>query len=116
MENKYKFNYDDFSDRLFISCKNEDEIIDGSLRVLNLVLDFTIGGRIANIELIDASDYLKSLDINPLILNKLSGAEFNTKNLRNGYEVVFVLKSDKKTIHVPYNIYLPHKKQIIVTS
>ena len=63
------------SDRLFISGKKESDKIYGSVRILNLTLDFTTDNRVVNIELRGASKYLESLGINPEILNNLTGAE-----------------------------------------
>ncbi len=46
MENKSNFMYDDFSDRLFISCKKADEKVVGSIRTLNVNIDFGSGNKI----------------------------------------------------------------------
>lgn len=108
------FDYDEFSDRLMIASKKKDEIIVGSIRILNLVLDITQGNRIANIELIDASDYLNGMGIGSEILNKLDGAEFSFKSIRNGYLIVILLRTGKKIERVPYNVHLPRSSQISV--
>ena len=109
-----KFYYDNFSDRLIISRKNSLDIMHGSVRILNLIFDFTTENKVANIEILDASDYLKSLNINPSILNKLTSAEFSFQSVRNGYLISIVLKAGNKIERIPYNLYLPTQKQIIV--
>ena len=116
MEDKNTFMYDEDSDRLMISCKKENDIIDGSIRILNLILDITTTKKVANIELLDASSYLESLGINPDILNKLTGAGMSLKTLRNGYLITILLKTGKKAVYVPYNIHIPYKRQIEVIS
>jgi hypothetical protein len=107
MQKKCSFLYDDFSDRLMISCKKDSEKVVGSIRILNLILDFASNNKIANVELKKASDYLKSLKINPNILNNLTGAEIVFKQCRDGYIIYFILQSGERIEKIPYNIYSP---------
>lgn len=116
MVKKFKFMYDDFADRLMISSKTDNDAIYGSIRILNLVIDFTTENKVANIELMDASKYLESLNINPSILNKLKEAQFSITSLRNGYLITFILKADNKIEKIPYNIHLPSKNEIMLNS
>lgn len=102
---KCSFLYDDFSDRLMISCKKDSDKIIGSVGILNLILDFTANNKIANIELKKASDYLKSLKINPDILNHLTNAEIVFRQCRDGYLIYFLLQSGERIEKIPYNIY-----------
>ena len=108
------FVYDEISDRLFISSKKEGEKIYGSVRLLNITLDFTTSGRVANIELRGASEYLESLRINPDILSSLTGAEIVVQQRRDGYLIYFILKAGKNVERIPYNILT--EKKISVTS
>ena len=112
---KSKFDYEDNYDRLFISCKKENEVIEGSVRLLNMVLDITTENRVANIELFDASKYLQSLNINSGILNNLTEARFILQKVNDGYHIIIILNSGQNVVSVPYNIYYP-KKQTILTS
>lgn len=96
--------YDDFSDRLMISCKKPLDKIKGSVRILNLVLDFNNENKVVNIELRKASDYLESLSINPLILKKLSSADLVLNQCRDGYIIYFILQSGELLERIPYNI------------
>jgi len=105
MKNKFSFMYDDFSDRLFISCKKDSDIIKGSIRILNLILDFTTDNKIVNVELKKASEYLKLLKINPKILNNLTNAEIVFKQCRDGFLISFLLQDKNKIEKIPYNIY-----------
>ena len=99
-----RFIYDDFSDRLYISCKKPSEKIYGSVRVLNLTIDFTEERKAVAIELRGASKYLESIGIDSSILNNLSGAEIVFKQQRDGFLINFVLTSGTKVERIPYNI------------
>ena len=44
------FLYDEMSDRLFISMKKDSDRIYGSVRLLNLTLDFSTDNSVVNIE------------------------------------------------------------------
>lgn len=105
MEKKiFVFAYDDFSDRLLISCKRKEDKIYGSARVLNLILTFTTNKKVVGIELKNASKYLKSLKIDPTILNHLTEAEITFQQQRDGYLIYFLLRSNKKIERIPYNV------------
>jgi len=112
MSKKCTFLYDDFSDRLMISNKKDSDKIIGSVAILNLIIDFNSEHKIVNIELKKASDYLKSLKINPAILNKLTSAEIVSKQCRDGYIIYFILQAGEIIEKIPYNIY--SQKQILL--
>ena len=63
--------YDEFSDRFMISCKKTNEKIVGSVRVLNVTLDFANNGKIVNVEIRNISEYLSSLVLNSMVLTYL---------------------------------------------
>jgi len=96
--------YDDFSDRLLISCKKDSEKITGSVRMLNLVIDFTSQHKIANIELKKASNFLKSINIDPKILDNLTNANLMFRQCRDGCLIYFILETKKGVERIPYNI------------
>lgn len=104
MGKKCSFMYDDFSDRLLISCKKESEKVRGSVRFLNLVIDLNSMNNIINIELRKASNYLKNLGMNPKILNELTGVDLVFKQCREGYLIYFILKTKDHIERIPYNI------------
>ena len=108
------FIYDEMTDRLFISIKKESDKMYGSVRVLNLTLDFTTDDRIVNIELREASEYLESLGINPNMLNNLTDAKIVVQQQRDGYLIYFILKAGKHIERIPYNILT--EKKIPATS
>jgi len=98
------FIYDDFSDRLFISSKGNSDKVYGSVRVLNLTIDFTQENKPVNVEIRGASKYLRSIGINPRILNNLTNAEVVFQQKRDGYLIYFILYSGKQVERIPYNI------------
>ena len=105
MAKKCSFMYDNFSDRLMISCKKDSDTIVGSVRVLNLNIDFASDNKIANVELRKASDFMKSLGLDPEMLNNLTNANLMFKQCRDGYIIYFILQTKDKTERIPYNIY-----------
>lgn len=96
--------YDDFSDRLLISCKKSGEKVIGSIKFLNLNIDVGSANKILNVELKKASNFLKSIKINPDILNNLVEANLILKTCRDGYLIYFVLKTEDRVERIPYNI------------
>lgn len=110
------FMYDKISDSLMISRKKESDVMAGSIRLLNIILDITTDNKVANIEIIDVSDYLNSLGVNSNILSRLKNAEFSLKSIRNGYLISIMLMIGKEKIYVPYNIHLPSRRQVVVSS
>lgn len=98
------FMYDDFSDRLFISCKKNSDKIYGSVRVLNLTIDFTTNNIPVNFEIRGASKYLESIGFDSEILNRLTNTEVVFQQKKDGYLIYFILYSGKHIERIPYNI------------
>ncbi len=98
------FHYDDFSDRLFISCNDRNKKVTGSIRVLNLIVDFTTENKAVGIEILEVSKYLESLNIDSKILNNLTNAEFVFQQKIDGYLIYFILQTENQVERVPYNI------------
>jgi len=116
MKKTCTFIYEEMTDRLFISCKHDSDKMYGSVRLLNVILDVTTKNELVNIELLDASQYLESLGIDSSILHNLIEVEISFKQIRQGYLIVFVLKSNNQIIPVPYNIQMPSNKQIVISQ
>ncbi len=114
MEKEYRVYYDQEYDRLMIASKKDSDIMFGSVRMLNIILDFNTENKVVNAELLRASEYIESLGLNSNFLNNITGGSLSFRPLRNGYEIVFILKAGKKLISIPYNIQLPTQKQITV--
>ena len=104
MEEK-NFMYDENFDRLMISNKKSKDKIYGSVRVLNVTLDFTTDNQIVNVEIKKISDYLKEIGLNPSILDDLNDVQLISKQYRDGYMIYFILKTNKGIIErVPFNV------------
>lgn len=116
MARKCRVHYDKDYDRLMLASKSDSEVIAGSVRILNLILDFNTENKVVNVELLNASDYLQTLGINSAILPKVKEAELSLKSLRNGYIIIFALKIGKKTIPIPYNVHFPKTNEIKINS
>jgi hypothetical protein len=99
------FLYDSFLDRLMISGKKTTDKIVGSVRILNVTLDFTTDDKIVNIEIRNISEYISSLGLDVEILNNLEDARLMFKQYRDGYMIYFILKSKLGNIErIPFNV------------
>lgn len=116
MTKKYRVYYDENYDKLMIAGKSDSDVMAGSVRILNIILDFNTKNQVVNAELLHASEYLKSIDMDPEVLNNITTGNLVFRQLRNGYEIVFVLKLKNKTVAIPYNVHLPSQKQVAVNS
>ncbi len=108
------FLYDDFSDRLMISCKKSTDKVVGSVRVLNVTLDFASNNKIVSVEIRNISEYISSLGLNAEILNNLENAKLMFKQYRDGYMIYFILKPKQGNVErIPFNIPM---KQVLATA
>lgn len=110
------FIYDSYTDRLMISRKMDGEVVEGSIRLMDIVFDITTDGRVANIELIYTSDYLDSIGISPKILKNIIDASFTFREARGGYAITIIVKSGKKSFVIPYNILVPKRNQAMAVN
>ena len=113
---KCRVYYDEKYDRLMLASKSDSDIIAGSVRILNLVLELNTENKVVNAELLNASDYLEMLSINKGILKKAREGEISIQSLRNGYLIIFVLRTGKKVVSIPYNVHFPKAREITVSS
>lgn len=104
MSKKCRFMYDDFSDRLLISCKKKEDVVSGSVRVHDLILTFDSNKQVIGAEIKNASKYLEQIGLNSNILNSLTGADLVFQQKREGYLIYFILHSGKITERIPYNL------------
>jgi len=115
MEKKETFMYDEDLDRLMIfNTINKDEKVYGSVNILNLILDITTKNRIANIEIRNVSEYLKSIGQNSDILKELEGAKINIVQVRGGFLIQIILIGLNKVEQIPYTI--PTQEKILITA
>lgn len=115
MINKSTFMYDKNLDKLMIfNTLKDDEKVHGSVDILNLILDITTKNRIANIEIRNVSDYLKSIEKDPDILKTLNTAKINVVQVRGGFLIQIVLIGLNKIEKIPFTI--PTKEKILITA
>jgi len=115
MEKKDTFMYDEDLDRLMIFNNiKDDEKVCGSVHILNLILDITTKNRIANIEIRNVSDYLRSIEKNPSILKMLNSAKIKITQVRGGFLIQILLVGLNKIEKIPYTI--PTKEKILITA
>ena len=114
MITKSTFMYDEDLDRLMIfNNLKDDEKVFGSVNILNLIIDITTKNRIANIEIRNVSDYLKSIDKDPGILKTLNSAKINIMQVRGGFIIQIVLVGLNKIEKIPYTI--PTEEKTLIT-
>jgi hypothetical protein len=115
MIEKETFIYDEYLDRLAIfNTLKDNEKIEGSVNILNLIIDITSNNRIANIEIIDVSEFFQSLEIDPIILQQLEEARIVVNQIRGGFLLKILLRYGDKTLSVP--ISLPTENQMAITA
>ena len=90
---KKNFDYDDVSDSLIISVKQQDEKVHGSAEIGNLVLDFTNNGKIVNVEFSNISKFLEMININPNILSELTEVNLIVQRQKEAISLFAILKT-----------------------
>ena len=115
MIKKDTFMYDEDLDRLMIfnNIRDNEEVY-GSVRILNLILDITTNNRIANLEIRNVSEYLKSIEKDPGILKILNSAKININQVRGGFLIQIILAGLNKIEKIPYTI--PTEEKILITA
>lgn len=107
--------YDEDLDRLMIfNNLKDDEKVYGSVRILNLVLDITTKNRIANLEIRNVSDYLKSIEKDSNILKIMNSAKIDVVQVRGGFLIQIMLIGLNKIEKIPYTI--PTEEKILITA
>ena len=115
MIKKSSFMYDEDLDRLMIfNNLKDDEKIYGSVNILNLILDITTKNRIANIEIRNVSNYLKSIGKDTDILKVLDSAKINIIQVKGGFLIQIALAGLDKIENILYTI--PTEEKILITA
>ena len=99
---KNNFDYNEISDSLIISRKQEGEQVQGSAEIGDLILDFTSSGKIVNIEFQNISSFLEIMNINPDILNQLTEVNLIVKEQKGAVSLFAILKTP--TTHHPISL------------
>ena len=115
MIKKETFMYDENLDRLMIfNNVDSDEKVYGSVDILNLTLDITTKDRIANVEIRNVSDYLKSISGDSEILKVLERANVSVSQVRGGFIIHIGLFGLNKNEVVLFTI--PTEKEMLITA
>lgn len=69
------FSYDEFSDSLIVSNRQENEIVKDNFEVGDIIFSLTGKGKIVSVEIRGFSNFLDNCDIDPKILNNLKNVE-----------------------------------------
>lgn len=115
MIKKETFMYDEDLDRIMIFNKLEEgEKVYGSVSIFNLIIDFTSNNKIANVEIKNVSEYLKSFNIDPKILSDLSSAKIELTQMRGGFLLNILLEDKNHIEKVMFN--LPTEEELVITT
>ncbi|MBU2616727.1 MAG: DUF2283 domain-containing protein [Nanoarchaeota archaeon] len=95
------FDYDNFSDSLIISRKKQEDVVQGSAEVGNLILDFNSSGKIVNVEFRHISKFLKMMNVNPNILQELKDAELIVHEQKGAVSLFALLKTPTLNQPIP---------------
>jgi hypothetical protein len=96
---------------ILITWKEKILIMKGSAEIGNLILDFTSDGKIVNVEFQNISEYLKMMNVNPQILNKLTEVNLIIQKQKGAISLFAVLKTPTLKQPVPLAI-VPVTKQL----
>jgi uncharacterized protein YuzE len=72
---KKSFSYDEYSDSLIVSNRQENEAVKNNFEVGDIVFSLTGKGKIVAVEIKEVSSFLESCNINPSIIRCLSDVE-----------------------------------------
>jgi len=89
---KKNFDYDDLTDSLFISRKEDGERVQGSAEIGNLIIDFTNKGKIINVEISGISKFLEKMKIKSEILEELESAKLTLEQQGNAVAIWIFLQ------------------------
>lgn len=98
--NKKNFSYDDVTDSLIVSRKTDNDKVDGSAIIGDLVLDFTIEGKLVNVEFMNLSKFLKFIGVD-MNLNELTEAELVVREYDGAVSLFFLLKTNDSRRIIP---------------
>ena len=87
------FDYDELTDSLIISNRTEQDIVKENFMFDDIVLSLTKEGKISGIEILDASNYLREVGMNPEILQNIKNEELKIVQKRDSVVIMFDINS-----------------------
>lgn len=112
---KKNFDYDDISDSLFISRKQQHEKVQGSAEIGNLILDFTNEGKVVNIEFRRISKFLEMMNVTPKILDELTEVKLIVEKQRGAVSFFAILQTLQSKQPIPLAT-IPIRQNLISPS
>jgi uncharacterized protein YuzE len=73
---KKNFSYDNYSDSLIVTNRQENEVVRNNFEVGDIIFSLTGKGKIVSIEIREFSSFLESCNFDPKITETLSSVEF----------------------------------------
>ena len=83
MKNKKNFSYDEYSDSLIVSNRQENEKVRENFEVGDIIFSLTGKGKIVSIEIRAVSSFLESCNINPNILKNIKKVSLKIISAKN---------------------------------
>lgn len=79
MEEKCRYSYNEIDDSLIIFCKKDNEEIKENYMIDDIIFSLTDNGKIAGLQIRNASEVLEESGISPEILDDLKEVYLNVK-------------------------------------
>ncbi|MBU4086011.1 MAG: hypothetical protein KKB21_00375 [Nanoarchaeota archaeon] len=93
MENK--FHYDDFSDSMIISGKQENEIVKSNFEIGDIIFSLTGKGKIVSIEIREFSSFIEACNVSSEILSNLKNIQFSVVPKNKSLFLLLKIESQK---------------------
>jgi uncharacterized protein YuzE len=103
---KDSFSYDEYSDSLIVSNRQENEKVRENFEVGDIIFSLTGKGKIVAIEIREASSFLESCNINPNILKNLKEISLAIMPKKDTIFLVLKIKSLEGTNLISKNVPL----------
>ena len=83
MKNKKNFSYNEYSDSLIVSNRQENKKVRENFEVGDIIFSLTGKGKIVSIEIRAVSSFLESCNINPNILKNIKKVSLKIISAKN---------------------------------
>ena len=103
---KKNFSYDEYSDSLIISNRQENEIVKSNFEIGDIIFSLTGKGKIVSIEIRGVSSFLESCNIDPKILSVAHDIELQITPKRGAIFLLLKIISTEKEHIISKNIPL----------
>jgi len=101
-----RFHYDNFSDSIIISNKQENEIVKSNFEIGDIIFSLTGKGKIVSMEIRGFSQFLEACNINAEILANLQNVQFSIVPKNKSLFFLLKLESQKDQTLILNNVPL----------